>query len=180
VDIACQVLGALEYTHGLNLVHRDIKPSNILVAVRPGAYEAHLSDFGLLRNTDEAGVSGITLKNEASGTIPFMPPEQVVDCRYVKAASDLYAVAASLYWLLTGAFALDFEARDRRGEIKDPYLVILEDPIIPLHDRAPSVPEAVARVVETALAKEPEDRYESAVEMARELHKALVASSTTS
>ena len=64
-SIVVQTLQALAYAHALNLVHRDVKPPNILVTGRPGAYVARLSDFGLMRNTDEAGLSGITRKGEA-------------------------------------------------------------------------------------------------------------------
>jgi eukaryotic-like serine/threonine-protein kinase len=181
VAVTLQVLEALDYAHGRNLVHRDVKPSNILVTGKPGVYEALLGDFGLARNTDEAGVSNFTKKDEIRGTIPFMPPEQVLDCRFVKPAGDLYAAAASLYWMLTGAFVHDFKAVDRRGEVKDPYLIILEDPIVPLRDetRNPAIPEAVARVIETALAREPEDRPESASELALALRKALSTKAPT-
>jgi pSer/pThr/pTyr-binding forkhead associated (FHA) protein len=181
VAITLHVLEALDYAHGRNLVHRDVKPSNILVTGKPGVYEALLSDFGLAKNTDEAGVSSFTDKNEIRGTIPFMPPEQVLDCRFVKPAGDLYAAAASLYWMLTGAFVHDFKVRDRKGEVKDPYAIILEDPIIPLRDesRNPSVPEPVARVVETALAREPEQRPEFASELARALRKATSTKAAT-
>ena len=180
VAITLQVLEALDYAHGRNLVHRDVKPSNILVTGKPGLYEALLSDFGLAKNTDEAGMSNFTPQGQIRGTIPFMPPEQIEDCRFVKPAGDLYAAAASLYWMLTGQFVRDFEALDRRGERRDPYDIILNDPIISLRDerRNPSVPEPVTRVVETALAREPEDRPESAGEMARALRKAVASRCT--
>jgi len=173
VGIVCQVLSALDYAHGLNLVHRDVKPSNILVTCQSGAYTARLADFGLLRNMDEAGVSGITVKGEVRGTLPFMPPEQVLDSRFVKPAGDLYAAGATLYWLLTGEFVHDFEARDPRGERKDPYVIILEDPITPIRKHNPAVPESLARAIERSLQPEPEDRYETAAEMARELQRAI-------
>jgi eukaryotic-like serine/threonine-protein kinase len=179
IVITLQALEALDYAHGRNLVHRDVKPSNILVRGKPGAYESLLSDFGLAKNTDEAGVSNFTRKNEVRGTIPFMPPEQVLDCRFVKPPGDLYAVAASLYWMLTGEFVRDFQARDVRGELKDPYLIILEDQIVPPRQRDPSIPLPVARVIEKALAREPEDRFETAAEMARALRKALSTISST-
>jgi serine/threonine-protein kinase len=179
IVITLHVLEALDYAHGRNLVHRDVKPSNILVCGKPGAYESLLSDFGLAKNTDEAGVSNFTRKTEVRGTIPFMPPEQVLDCRFVKPPGDLYAVAASLYWMLTGEFVRDFEARDVRGELKDPYLIILEGPIVPLRQRDPSIPLPVARVIEKALAREPEDRFETATEMSRALRKALTTISNT-
>jgi serine/threonine-protein kinase len=173
VEIVCQALEGLEYAHGLNLVHREVKPSNLLVCGRPGAYEARLCDFGVMRNMDEAGMSNITQGREARGTVYFMPPEQVADCRYVRAAGDLYGAGATLYWLLTGHYARDFEALDRRGERKDPYLVVLDEPVIPLRRRDPALPEALARAVETSLANDPEDRYPSAAAMAEALRRAI-------
>lgn len=173
VEIICRILDALHYAHGQNLVHRDVKPSNILVSGQPGSYSARLADFGLMRNMDEAGVSGITRKGEVRGTVPFMPREQVLDCRFVKPAGDVYAAGATLYWLLTGELTRDFEALDLRGEVKDAYLVILDDPVVPIRERDPAVPESIARVLDTALADEPEDRYDTAAEMARALRRAI-------
>jgi serine/threonine-protein kinase len=179
VAITCQLLEALEHAHQQNLVHRDVKPPNILVTGQPGAYEAYLSDFGLIRNVDEAGLSDITGPREARGTVPFMPPEQVLDCRFVKAAGDIYSTGATLYWLLAGQFVRDFEACDRRGERIDPYIVLLEHKVNLHGPGLPPIPEAVIRVLEKALAQEPEDRYETAAAMARALRTALTASSPT-
>ena len=175
VEIVCQVLEALDYAHGLNLVHRDVKPSNILVAGSPGAYDARLADFGLLRHMDEAGMSGITLEGEVRGTVPFMPPEQVLESRYVRPAGDVYSTGATLYWLMTGEYVYDFEARDRRGERKDAYAIILDEhvPMIPVRRRNPSIPESLAGAIATALAYEPENRYETAAEMAHALRTTL-------
>ncbi len=176
VEILCQALEALDYAHQEHLVHRDVKPSNVLVSGGPGAYLARLSDFGLIRNMDEAGVSGITRRGEVRGTVPFMPPEQVLDCRFVKPAGDVYGAGATLYWLLTGRFVREFDVLDGRGEKKDAYLVILEDPIVPIRRRDPSIPDPIAKVIEIALEKEPEDRYETAAEMARALRNAVRSS----
>jgi len=173
VRIVCQFLEALDYAHGLNLVHRDVKPSSILVSGGPGAYRARLSDFGLIRSIEEAGLSGITRAGECRGTVAFMPPEQVIDSRSIQPAGDLYAAGATLYWLLSRQFVYDFEARDSRGEIKDPFLVILEDPLVPIRRRNPAVAPRLAQATETALARRPENRFASAAEMARALQAAI-------
>ena len=96
--------------------------------------------LNLVKNMAGAGVSGITREEDIRGTIPFMPPEQVLDCRMVRPEGDLYAVGATLYWLLAGEYAYDFDAVDDRGESKDPFIVILEDPIVPIQQRDPSIP----------------------------------------
>jgi len=171
VDILCQTLKALQYAHDQNLVHRDVKPPNILVTGKPGSYHARLADFGLLRNMDEAGLSGITREGQVRGIVPFMPPEQVLDSRFFKPAGDIYAAGATLYWLLTGEFVRDFEARDARGEIKDPYLIILDDPIVPIRQRLPSIPKALADAIEKALEYDPEHRFATADEMASVLRR---------
>lgn len=173
VDIICQILDALDHAHGLNLVHRDVKPPNIMVTGEAGAYTAKLGDFGLMKNVDEAGLSGITRRGEIRGTVPFMPPEQVCDCRFVKPSGDIYQAGATLYWLLTGEYVYDFDAVDPRGETKDPFLVILDEPVIPIRRLNPSILQPVAQAVETSLRREPEDRFETAAEMARSLREAV-------
>ena len=127
----------------------------------------------MVKNMDEAGGSMITAEGQRRGTVPFMAPEQAIDSRSVKSAADIYAAGATLYWLLTGDFVYDFEACDARGEVKDPFLIILEDPIIPIRQRDSSVPEAIAKTIEQALERDPEDRFETAGQMARGLRRAL-------
>ena len=175
VAIVCQVLEGLQYAHRKNLVHRDVKPPNILVSGRPGAYQAWLADFGLMKNIDEAGMSEYTRPGEVRGTLPFMPPEQVSDCRFVKPEGDVYAAGATLYWLLTGKFVYDFEAPDKNGKPKDPYLIILDEKQDPEPIKKPdeSIPKPVAKVVARSLAHEPEDRFETAAEMAHALERAV-------
>jgi len=120
-------------------------------------------------------MSGITLDGEVRGTVPFMPPEQVLESRYVRPAGDVYSTGATLYWLMTGEYVYDFEARDRRGERKDAYAIILDEhvPMIPVRRRNPSIPESLAGAIATALAYEPENRYETAAEMAHALRTTL-------
>ncbi len=79
----------------------------------------------------------------------------------------------TLYWLLTGEFVRDFKARDRRGEIKDPYMIVLDEPVVAIHDRDSSTPREVAKIIHRSLESEPEDRFETAGEMARSLKEAV-------
>ena len=108
------------------------------------------------------------------GTIPFMAPEQVIDSCGVRESAEIYAMEATLYWLLTGEFVYDFEVRNEHNdEVKDHYLVILENKIIPIQQRDPSIPDSVAQVIEKALKRDPEKRFETAAEMARALRAAI-------
>lgn len=109
----------------------------------------------------------------------IMPPEQVLDSRSVKPDADIYGAAATLYWLLTEKFVYDFAAREASGEVKDSSLIILDDPVIPIRQRNPAIPERVAQVIEKALRRDPEERFSSAGQMAAELRKAMGAGNTT-
>jgi serine/threonine-protein kinase len=154
--MACQVLEGLHYAHGQGVVHRDVKPSNILVARREGRVRAKLADFGLAKNYQSAGFSGLTRDGQAVGTLQYMAPEQLLDARFVKPQADLYSVGATLYQFLTGAPLFDVTTR------RDPLLMVLEDEPVPLLERAPGLPPALAKTVHQALSKDPQKRFPSA------------------
>ena len=100
--IMCQVLSALDYAHAQKLVHRDVKPHNILVTRAGNRFIAKLADFGLAKNFELAGLSQLTADQEIRGTPAFMPWEQFQNSRYARPTVDLYSVAATLFYLLTG------------------------------------------------------------------------------
>jgi serine/threonine protein kinase len=101
-EIMCQVLSALGYAHAQKLVHRDVKPHNILVSRTANRFSAKLADFGLAKNFELAGLSQLTADQEIRGTPAFMPWEQFQNSRYARPTVDLYSVAATLFYLLTG------------------------------------------------------------------------------
>ena len=135
VNQACrltrQILRGLELAHEQGFVHRDIKPENILITQAAGGLTAKISDFGLAKSLHGAGLSRLTFSGEWRGTIPFMPPEQIVDFKTVTPLADLYATAATLYYVLTHKYIYD----DVNGG-DDLDRVLLEEPPIPIH--APS------------------------------------------
>jgi serine/threonine-protein kinase len=157
--IACQVLEGLGYAHAQGFIHRDIKPANVLVAVRDGRPQAKLADFGLAKNFENAGFSGMTYEGQMRGTPTFMAPEQVRDSRSARPAVDLYSVGATLYQYLTGCVPYDF------SRPRDRLAVILEDEPVPLARWCPSVPEGLAEAVHRALAKDPAGRFPTAQAM---------------
>jgi serine/threonine-protein kinase len=162
----CQLLQALDYAHVKGFVHRDIKPSNLLVEQEGGRETVHLADFGLARVYQTSTLSGLTMKGDMGGTIPFMAPEQIIHLREAKPPVDLYAAAASLYSLLTGQFIHDLP----RGLDKQ-IVMVLQDAPVPIRSRRPDIPKGLADVIHRSLAKEPEHRFADAKDMRRALLK---------
>jgi serine/threonine-protein kinase len=162
VRIIEQTLGALDFAHTRGFVHRDIKEQNILISGDFPRSTAKLTDFGLSKSFKETGMSGVTMVGDVAGTIAYMPPEQVRDFKEVRPPSDIYAVGMTAYSLLTGAHALDISPK---AGIAETVKAIFEKPIIPITARVPQIPREVAFVVETALAKNVENRWRTAAAM---------------
>lgn len=160
---ACKGLAA---AHRTGLVHRDIKPSNLLLT-KDGSVK--VSDFGLAKQTDNMSRQ-LTLAGQVIGTPSYMSPEQC-ESSQVDARSDVYSLGATYYTLLTGA---------RPYENRDPVQVMLSqrdaEPPDPREIR-PTVPDVCAQIIEQAMAKRPDQRYQSMGEMLSDL-EAIMATVT--
>jgi len=157
-DIILQVLDGLHYAHTeKGLVHRDIKPGNIFLTVDSGKTVAKLGDYGLAKAFDLAGLSGQTLTGKAMGTPSCMPRQQVLEFKYVKPDVDVWAVAATLYFMLTATYP-----RDLTGNA-DPMLEILTKPPVPIRERDNSIPQPLAELLDLALVDYPELYFKSAI-----------------
>ena len=159
VRILLDVLDGLAYAHSEGMIHRDIKPANILLSRRG---QAVLADFGIAQMV---GGTRHTATGVMMGTLSYMAPEQGLESRS-DARSDIYSVGIVFYEMLT---------QHTPFEADTPLAVLmkhLNDPL-PLPRQAdPAIPEPLERVLLKALAKNPDDRYQSAIEMAQALHKA--------
>jgi eukaryotic-like serine/threonine-protein kinase len=103
VHVLTQVCGALAEAHAVGLIHRDIKPGNVLLCQRGGQPDvAKVVDFGLVKELGRTGDSGSSMVDQIIGTPLYMSPEAIVSPNQLDARSDLYAVGALGYFLLTG------------------------------------------------------------------------------
>jgi serine/threonine-protein kinase len=158
--LTCQILKGLELAHKMGFVHRDIKPENVLIAHTSEGLTAKISDFGLAKSFRGVGLSGLTFSGEMRGTVPFMPPEQMLDFKTVTPLADLYATAATLYYILTCKYVYD-EAAGGGDLIR----MLMEEPPVPVRERRPDVPDGLAEVIRKCLARDPKERYPDAALM---------------
>ena len=150
--ICSQVCQALEYAHSHGILHRDIKPENIMIT---SAGLPKLMDFGLAR---ALGGPNITQRGVIVGTPSYLPPEQALGKRS-DARSDLYSLGCVLYEMVTGR--PPFHGDD---PVKVIFSHINDLPVMP-RKLAPEIPEALERVILKLLAKDPDQRYQSATEL---------------
>jgi serine/threonine protein kinase len=145
------------------VVHRDLTPHNILLGETDGSIVAKVGDFGLAKAFDQAGLSGLTRTGATAGKPWYLPRRQVIDFKNVTPAVDVWALAACLYHVLTGAYPRDFP----RG--KDPWQVILQIAPVPIRRREPGIPPALAEVIDEALRENPKSAFHTADELRRAL-----------
>jgi serine/threonine protein kinase len=158
-----QSLAGLAFAHAKGFVHRDIKPANILIHRNI----ARISDFGMSKNFQKAGLSGMSMTGHYAGTPLFMPPEQITNFKYVKPVSDVWSMGATIYNVLTGQFPFPF---DRKRDALD---IILNENVVPIQKRDASIPKPLANVIDKAVAKRQKNRFTDAKEFRDALNKAL-------
>ncbi len=151
-----QAAVGLDYVHGHHIVHRDLKPSNLRLTL-DGTVK--ILDLGLARYRPAelpTADAPLTPTQAVLGTLDYMAPEQAQSAGQADGRSDLYSLGCTFYYLLTGAAPF----ADRIA--LDKLVAHARDAAVPVRQRRPELPVAVAAVVAKLLAKKPEDRYPSA------------------
>jgi eukaryotic-like serine/threonine-protein kinase len=176
IPVLIQVCAALQEAHTMGIVHRDLKPENIFLCNQGGLQDfAKVLDFGLAKVTERQMRPGsliLTQEGMVFGTPEFMSPEQAQG-RELDARSDIYSLAVILYEAITGK--LPFIAQTPMEFIQKHVL----DRPMPMAERAPEIPipAGLEAVMAKALAKKPDDRWQSATQFAMALHGVLVGTS---
>ena len=167
--IMLQILSGLEEAHAMGMVHRDIKPGNVMVVEdAQGRQRARLLDFGIAKVMARPdGESSLETKEGlVLGTPRYMSPEQARGRADVDARSDLYSLAVLGYAVLAGKNPFE------RASVIETIMAHVQTPPPPL-DPGLGVPAEFETVLLTALSKHPDDRFQSAGEMAQAIHAAF-------
>jgi CheY-like chemotaxis protein len=165
IYILQQLCGSLAEAHGAGLIHRDVKPANIMLNHRGGLYDfVKLLDFGLVKAIDAANEPSLTAADVLTGTPQYISPEGVNTPNEIDARSDLYSLGAVAYFLLagrpvfTGKSVIEFCMQHAQS-----------DPTPPSEKRGEPVAEDLEQIILRCLAKSPDDRPQSARQLADEL-----------
>ncbi|MDY0094537.1 MAG: protein kinase [Candidatus Vecturithrix sp.] len=141
------------------IVHQDLKPQNILVTHQKGAWCAKITDFGLSKAFEASGLTNITSPDQILRAPIYWPREQITHYTHPVPASDVFAIAAVFYEMLTGHWVRDgfhellhkMAQHGKLPSISDYFQVILANPAIPIRHRCQNIPEPLANVLDRAL-----------------------------
>ena len=177
--LGVQILMGLDYIHQAPLtlrqedgrmgtfrgvVHRDLKPGNLFVAEENGRLMIKIADFGLSTPRDLQRTE--TFIGQVRGTYGFMPRQQVLNAGSSAAGIDVWAAAATIFYLLTGRYPRDLD----KG---DPVRCILTQAAVPIRTYRPEIPKVLADIIDNALRDSPDFSVSTAEELSRQLDMAI-------
>jgi serine/threonine-protein kinase len=160
IDIVARVADALDYAHQNNVVHRDIKPANVMF--EPASDQVKVTDFGIARITD----SSRTKTGMVLGTPSYMSPEQLAG-KKIDGRSDLFSLGVSLYQMACGKLPFEGESMAQL------MFKIANEPHPDIRSVDPDLPECLVAIVDKALTKDADQRYQTGAEMAADLRTCL-------
>ncbi len=155
VPLTKQMLAALGHAHGAEVIHRDIKPQNVMLSAEG---TVKVTDFGLAKV--HRPDSNKTVTQGVFGTLNYMSPEQVKGSGDLDHRSDLYSLGMTVYEMLAGDLPFDEDSNEFTKMQR-----IVQEELPPPEKLHPQVPEGLSQLVMTSLAKDPDDRFQSAQEM---------------
>ena len=166
LEIGIQIAAALHAAHDAHVIHRDIKPENIMLRRRDGIVK--VLDFGLAKPVKQEAPTGTgePLHTETGiimGTVSYMSPEQSLALRTLDYRTDIWSLGAVMYEMITGR--VPFPGKDLLQQI----VAIQEQPHAPLSKIVEHAPAELEQIIDKALAKNPDERYQSAAEMLRDM-----------
>jgi serine/threonine protein kinase len=165
VHVALEAARALEYLHGRQLVHRDIKPENLILSP---AGVVKLIDLGLVRRLDDTGAQLTTL-DQGFGTSYYMPYEQALNAHFVDGRSDIFALGATLYHLLTGEVPFPGANHSEVVQAKEEGHYKLARSL------EPSVPLVLEAILGRMMARDPRRRFQSVSDLLVSLERTRLA-----
>lgn len=152
-----QAAEGLQHAHKAGLVHRDIKPGNLLV---DSSGHVKILDLGLVSAFDQKKDDSLTVDQDQLGTVDYIAPEQAIDSKSVDARADIYSLGATLYSIMTGRILYPDKTTAQKlllHQTTDPE---------PMTNLVKGIPAELAAVISRMLAKKPEQRFQSAKEVA--------------
>ncbi len=162
-EITRQAALGLEYAHQQGIVHRDIKPSNLMLSRTPNV-SLKILDLGLaLLSGVQAPVDELTTVGQLMGTLDYMAPEQLEDSHLVGPRADIYALAATLFRLLTGFSPF---ANEHRKTPLQKLRALATQAAPPIRERRADLPIDLAAIIDRALSRDPAERFVSMNEFA--------------
>jgi serine/threonine protein kinase len=167
---ACEVIrqaaDGLQSAHAIGLVHRDIKPSNLMLS-RGG--QVKILDLGLARLADATSASqAVTVAGVVMGTPDYIAPEQVMDSHRVDIRADIYSLGCTLYHLLAGYPPF---ATSSHPTFMDRITAHVSEPVPPIRQVRPEIPNELSAVLDRMLAKDPAHRYSTPLEVSSALSR---------
>ncbi|NOX89757.1 MAG: PEGA domain-containing protein [Calditrichaeota bacterium] len=160
-DITAQILSALQHAHSASIIHRDIKPSNILITT---GGVVKVTDFGLAKIQENSLIH--TQLSAVGGTLYYMSPEQVKSLKETDHRTDIYSLGITLYQMVTGR--VPFNPHQTDFDIRE---TIVRKPFAKPSTYNPYLPPDIDELVMKAIAKNPDERFQSAYEMLQEMER---------